>query len=127
MAANRQQGMSFGLFLVGLTVFCAGFLGGGLGNVALVVGIVLLALSFFQMFKIKPLEGKTAGTPQASGMKLVGSIVCALGWLVVLFGLHISSGVGGRMATTIVGIVISLVGICVILPAACNKNAIWKA
>jgi hypothetical protein len=127
MAANRQQGMSFGLFLVGLTVFCAGFLGGGLGKVALIVGIVLLGLSFFQMFRIKPLEGKTAGTAQASGMKLVGAIVCGLGWLVVLLGLHISAGVGGRMVAAIVGIVISLVGVCVILPAACNKNAIWKA
>ena len=85
MAANKQQGMSFGLFLVGLTVFCAGFLGGGLAKAALVVGIVLQALSFFQMFRIKPLEGKTAGPAQASGMKLLGAIICALGWLVVLF------------------------------------------
>jgi hypothetical protein len=31
------------------------------------------------------------------------------------------------MVTTIVGIAISLIGLLAILPAACNKNAIWKA
>jgi hypothetical protein len=31
------------------------------------------------------------------------------------------------MVIAIVGLVISLVGPLAILPAACNKNAIWKA
>lgn len=127
MAANKQQGQSFGLFLVGLTVFCAGLLGGGLGKVAMVIGIALLSLSFFLMFKIKPLEGKPASGAQPGGMKLLGCVVVLLGWGVVLFGLHLTAGVSGRMVTTLVGIAISLFGVLVILPAACNKNAIWKA
>jgi hypothetical protein len=127
MAANKQQGQSFGLFLVGLTVLCVGLIGGGFGKAAIVIGLVILAAAFFLMFKIKPLEGKPASGLQPSGMKLLGAIVALLGWVVVLFGLHISSGVGGRMVITIVGILISLAGSLVILPAACNKNAIWKA
>jgi heme A synthase len=127
MAANKQQGQSFGLFLAGLTVFCAGLLGGGFGKVAMVIGIVLLALSFFMMFKIKPLEGKPASGAQSGSMKLLGCVVVLLGWAVVLFGLHLTAGVSGRMVTTIVGIAISLFGLLAILPAACNKNAIWKA
>ena len=127
MAASKKQGISFALFLVGLTLFCFGLLGGAIGKVAMVVGIVLLAVAFFQLFKIKPLEGKLALGAQPAAMKLVGCVVALLGWLVALFGLHISAGVGGRMACVLVGIVITLVGVLVILPAACNKNAIWKA
>jgi hypothetical protein len=127
MAANKQQGQSFGLFLVGLTSLCAGFLGGGAGKAALIIGMVLVAVSLVQMFRIKPLEGKVANGAQPSAMKLVGVVVVLLGWGVVLFGMHIASGVGGRMALAILGIVISLVGVLGILPAACNKNAIWKA
>jgi hypothetical protein len=129
MAANKQQGQSFGVFLVGLTVACAGvmdFSSGG-GKVTLIVGLVLLAISFWQFVKIKPLEGKIALGAQPAAMKLAGVAVTVLGWLVVLFGLHLTSSVGGRMVTTIVGLIVSLVGVCVILPTACNKNAIWKA
>jgi hypothetical protein len=127
MAANKQQGQSFGLFLVGLTTLCAGFLGGGIGKLALIAGVVLLALSFIQMLRIKPLEGKVANGVQPSAMKLVGVAVALLGWGIVLCGMHIASGVGGRMVLAIVGIAISLVGVLGVLPAACNKNAIWKA
>jgi hypothetical protein len=129
MAANKQQGQSFGVFLVGLTVACAGlmnFSSGG-GKVALLVGLVLLAVSVWQFLKIKPLEGKIALGAQPAGMKLVGIAVTVLGWLVVLFGLHLTASVAGRMVTTIVGLIVSLVGVCGILPSACNKNAIWKA
>jgi hypothetical protein len=129
MAANKQQGQLFGVFLVGLTVACAGvmdFSSGG-GKVALLVGIVLLAISFWQFLKIKPLEGKIALGAQPAAMKLVGVAVTVLGWLVVLFGLHLTSSVSGRMVTSIVGLIVSLVGVCGILPSACNKNAIWKA
>jgi hypothetical protein len=129
MAANKQQGQSFGIFLVGLTVACAGFMdpSGGAGKVALAVGVVLLAISLWQFMKIKPLEGKVANGAQPAVMKLVGVAVTVLGWLVVLFGLHLTASVSGRMVTTIVGLIISLVGVCGILPSACNKNAIWKA
>ena len=127
MAANKQQGQSFALFLVGLTALCAGFLGGAAGKLALFAGIVILAVSFVQMLRIKALEGKVANGFQPAAMKLAGVVLALAGWGVVLIGMHITAGVGGRMVLAIVGIVISLVGVLGILPAACNKNAIWKA
>ncbi len=130
MAANKQQGRWYGVFLAGLTVACAGIyqFSSGMGKVALVVGLIILAASFFKFLQLKPLEGKVATLgAQPAGMKLAGVVVVILGWLIVLFGLHIASGVGGRMVTTIVGMIVSLVGVLGILPTACNKNAIWKA
>lgn len=127
MAANKQQGKSFALFLVGGTIASAGLLGAALGKVALVIGLVLIVLSLFWMFKIKPLEGKVSNGLQPAAMKIVGVTASLLGWLIVLFGLHLSASVGGRMVFAIVGILVSLIGSLVILPAACNKNAIWKA
>lgn len=129
MAANKQQGQWYGLFLAGLTVTCAGLAGfsSGIGKVALVLGLIILAVTFWRFLQLKPLEGKIALGAQPAGMKLAGVAVTVLGWLIVLFGLHLTSGVGGRMVTTIVGLIVSLVGVLGILPAACNKNAIWKA
>jgi len=129
MAANKQQGSSFGLFLTGLTAACAGVacFSSGIGKVILLLGIVLLLASLWQFFKIKPLEGKIALGSQPVSMKLAGILVTLLGWVVVLFGLHLTPSVGGRMVAAIVGLIISLVGVLVILPSACNKNAIWKA
>ncbi|HUY82623.1 MAG TPA: hypothetical protein VMU92_12935 [Acidobacteriaceae bacterium] len=129
MAANNSQGRSFGLFLTGLTTACAGIavMPGGLGVALLIVGLVILVASFAMFIKIKPLEGKPALGAQPAVMKLVGSALSAGGWIVALFGLHLTSSVGGRMAFAIIGLAISLVGVVVILPSACNKNAIWKA
>jgi hypothetical protein len=45
----------------------------------------------------------------------------------VLFGLHLTPSVTGRMVSTIIGLLVSLFGILVILPIAANKNAIWKS
>jgi len=128
MAATKQQGRGVGLFLAGLTVTCAGiakFASGG-GKVALAIGLLILLAAFFRFLKIKPLEGKIAVGVQPAGMKLLGIVVTLVGWLVVLFGPHLAAGVGGRMTLTIIGLAISLVGVLGILPAACNKNAIWK-
>lgn len=129
MAANKQQGQWFGLFLAGLTVACAGMAGysSGMGKAALILGAVILAASFWKFLTLKPLEGKIALGSQPAVTKLVGLLVTVFGWLVVLFGLHLTSGVGGRMVLSIAGLIISLIGIGVILPAACNKNAIWKS
>ncbi len=129
MAANTSQGRSFGLFLGGLTATCAGIaaFSSGLGKAALVIGIIVLAASFFTFIKLKPLEGKVALGSQPALMKLVGAVVTAGGWLLTLFGLHLTSSVGGRLVIALVGLAISLVGMVVILPTACNKNAIWKA
>lgn len=129
MAATKSQGRSFGLFLGGLTATCAGIaaFSSGMGKAALVIGLVVLAASFFTFIKLKPLEGKPALGSQPAVMKLVGAIVTAGGWLLTLFGLHLTASVGGRMVIALVGLAISLVGMIGILPAACNKNAIWKA
>lgn len=129
MAATKSQGRSFGLFLTGITMTCAGIavLPGGLGVALLIVGLVLLAAAFAMFVKLKPQEGKVALGAQPAVMKLVGAALSAGGWIVALFGLHLTSSVGGRLVIAIVGLAISLFGVVFILPAACNKNAIWKA
>jgi hypothetical protein len=129
MAATKQQGQTFGLFLAGLTTACAGIYGfsSGIGKVALAVGLIVLAVSLLRFLKLKPLEGKTAAGAQSEGMKAVGVLVTVGGWVVVLLGIHITSGVAGRLIISLVGLAICLVGVIGILPAACNKNAIWKA
>lgn len=129
MAANKQQGKGFGLFLVGITTACAGGYGlsTGIGKVALVIGLVLLIVSFVSFLKIKPLEGKTAEGAQPPVMKAVGVLVTVGGWALSLLGLHLASGVAGRMIIALIGLAVCLVGVMYILPTACNKNAIWKA
>jgi hypothetical protein len=129
MAANKAQGQGLTIFLVGLTAACAGIaaFSSGLGKFALLIGAVLLAVSLWQFFKIKPLEGKIALNPQPAGTKLVGVLLALVGWVVVLLGIHITPSVGGRMAAAILGLAISLAGVIGILPVACNKNAIWKS
>jgi hypothetical protein len=129
MAANTGQGRSFTMFLVGLTVACVGiaYLSAGSGKLALVVGVVILLMSLFGFLKIKPLEGKPAQKAGPTAMKLVGAFVAALGWVLTLFGLHVSQSVGGRIVLALVGIAVTLFGIVYILPAAFNKNAIWKS
>lgn len=129
MAANKQQGRWFGLFLIGLTVVCGGIAGisSGLGKLALAIGLVVLVLSFLKFLALRNVEGKVALGAQPAAMKALGVLVTVAGWLLVLVGLHIASGVAGRMIFALVGLAVSLAGMVVILPAACNRNAIWKA
>lgn len=129
MAANRSQGSYYSLFLVAAVVLCAGLydFSGGFGKLLFVVGAIGLIASLFGMLRIKPLEGRTALKPGPGFMKLVGAGVCALGWLITLFGLHVTSSVGGRLILALLGIAVSLFGIIVVLPATFNKNAVWKA
>ena len=129
MAATKSQGKTFTLFMVGLTAACAGiaYSTTGIGKVALVVGLVSVAVSLFQFFKIKPLEGRTGMESQPAALKLAGVLVVLFGWFVVLFGLHLTASVGGRMVTSILGLAISLAGICFVLAPAVSKHAIWKA
>jgi len=129
MAATKSQGSRFTLFMAGLTTLCAGiaFSDTGGGKSALVVGLVAVVASLWGFFKIKPLEGETGNGPQPAVMKLIGVAVVLGGWLFVLFGLHLTAGIGGRLFTSIVGFAVSLAGICFILAPAVNKNAIWKA
>jgi hypothetical protein len=129
MAATTSQGKTFSLFMVAITVAAAGlaYVSTGGGKVALVIGLVGLAASLASFLKIKPLEGRVASASEPTALKLAG-LACALGgWLIVLFGIHLSSSVGSRLATTLVGLAVSLVGAVGVLPAAARKNAIWKA
>jgi hypothetical protein len=129
MAATKSQGRAFTLFMAGLTAACAGiaFFSSGIAKVALIVGLVAVVVSLLDLYKIKPLEGKTGDGPQPAVMKLIGIAVVLAGWLFVLFGLHLTASVGGRLVTSIVGFAISFFGICYVLAPAVRKNAIWKA
>ncbi|MGC2421364.1 MAG: hypothetical protein WA405_06930 [Candidatus Acidiferrales bacterium] len=128
MAANRQQGGLYTLFLAASTVLCAGlFFTGSLGMLLLLVGAVGVIGSLFGMLKIKVLEGKTALKPTPGTMKLVGAGVVALGWVITLFGMHLTPSLAGRLIIALIGIGVSLFGIIVVLPAAFNKNAVWKS
>jgi hypothetical protein len=125
MAASTGQGRGFVTFLVGFTGTCAGLY---LSNKALLgVGLVIVVVSLFQFLKLKPLEGKTAQGPSALTMKLLGAFLCALGWVITLFGMHLTDGTSGRIVLALVGIGVSLFGMIYVLPAAFNKSAIWKA
>jgi hypothetical protein len=128
MAANKQQGSYFGLFLAGATVLCVGFayFDSGSGKALLALGAIVLIGSLFGFMGIKSLEGKTAMKPGPEGMKLIGIAVCALGWILTLAGIHITDSTGGRIIFALLGIGVTLVGMIYILPAAFNKNAVWK-
>lgn len=129
MAATKQQGQWFGLFLAGMTAVCAGIytFSAGMGKLTLVVGLVVLLIALLRFLRLKPLEGPTAEGLQPAAMKATGVLVTVSGWALVLFGLHLASGVTGRMIFALIGLAVSLVGVLFILPTACNKNAIWKA
>lgn len=128
MAATTSQGKVFTLFMVGITAACAGiaYFSTASGKLALLIGLVGLGISAAGFFKIKPLEGKTGATPQPIVLKLAGIVSVLVGWYVVLIGIHLTASIGGRLFTTLLGLAISLVGVLVLLPAAANKNAIWK-
>lgn len=129
MAATTSQGKTFSVFMVGITIAAAGlsFVASGIGKAALAAGLLIVAYSFAGFFKIKALEGVTAAFAQPALLKLAGVAVVLLGWLTVLLGLHVTANVSGRLITTLIGLAISLLGVLVILPAAVNKNATWKA
>lgn len=129
MAASTGQGRSLTTFLVGLTVMCAGiaYFSSGSGKLLALLGAGGLLASFAGFRKIKPLEGKPAQNPGAGTMKLLGAFIACFGWILILFGLHVVTGTGGRIVLALLGIGVSLVGIVYVLPTAFNKNAIWKA
>jgi hypothetical protein len=129
MAANRSQGSYYTLFLIACTVLCAGAyeFSTGFGKLLLVVGAAGLLGSLAMMAGIKSDEGKTAMKSSPLMMKLVGAGCSLLGWIITLFGMHVTPSVGGRITLALVGICVSLFGILVVLPATFNKNAVWKS
>lgn len=129
MAATKSQGRAFGIFMLAATVTAIGltYFSAGSGKLAFLVGLVGVAASMGIFLKIKPEEGLVPEAAQPIVLKLAGLVAAAGGWLVVLFGLHMTASVSGRMTTTLIGFAISLVGLLYLLPAAANKNAIWKA
>ena len=129
MAANKSQGSYYTLFLVAATVLCAGifFWSGGMGKLLFVVGVLGVIASLFGMLRIKSLEGKTALKSSPLAMKLMGAGCSALGWVITLFGMHLTPSLAGRLIIALIGIGVSLFGIIVVLPAAFNKNAVWKS
>ncbi len=128
MAANKGQGRSFAVLLVGLTVACAGLAtwSGGFGKVLTLVGVALMVMSLVMALGIKHLEGRVAHRPGGEGAKLFGALIALLGWIVTVLGVSHVPSTGGRILLALVGIATSLFGIIVVLPAAMNKNAIWK-
>ena len=102
------------------------FYDSGTGKALLGLGALGIVGSLFGYMGIKSLEGMTPMKPGAGGMKLVGACVAMLGWLLTLAGIHITDSAGGRIVFALLGIAVSLVGILYILPAAFNKNALWK-
>ena len=129
MAATKSQGRSFTLFMLGVTVTAAGiaYFSTGSGKLALIGGLVVLAVSFGIFLKIKPDEGEVADKGQPAAMRLAGVLAAFAGWAIAVFGLNLSASVSGRMVTTLVGIAVSLAGALILLPVAANKNAIWKS
>ncbi|HUK46474.1 MAG TPA: hypothetical protein VLW06_02740 [Terriglobales bacterium] len=129
MAANTGQGRGFTTFLVGFTVLCVGiaYLSTGFGKFLIAVGAVIFVASLFSFLKLKPLEGRPARTATPAVMKATGAGLSLFGWILTLFGMHLVPSVGGRIVLSLVGIGVSLIGIVFVLPAAFNKNAIWKA
>jgi len=129
MGATTSQGKSFALFLVGLTIACAGIasFSTGTGKLEFFIGAVAVAISLIAFLKIKPIEGKTGASAQPIVLQLAGIASVLVGWYIVLIGIHLTASVGGRLATSVIGLAISLVGMLYFLPAASRKNAIWKA
>lgn len=129
MAATTSQGKTFTLFMVGATTAAAGlaYITTGLGTAAFIVGLFVVAASFVGFIRIKPFEGKSGESVQPIVLKLAGVASILLGWFIVLIGIHLAAAVSARMVTSIIGLAISLLGVCYFLPVAANKNAIWKA
>lgn len=129
MAANKAQGRSFGVFLVGAVVFCGGIASRstGAGKVLLVAGVLIVLAALGGFLKVKPQEGKSPLAPSSDSMKWIGGLCALAGWVVSVAGLHLVASTGGRIALALIGIGVSLFGILYVLPTTFNKTAFWKA
>jgi len=59
-------------------------------------------------------------------MVLAGIVVTLLGWVIAVMSVSLTSSVGGRMVTVLIGLAVSLIGIIGVINRAFLKNAIWR-
>jgi hypothetical protein len=59
-------------------------------------------------------------------MKIVGLLVCVLGWLIAVMSVKVP-GVYTQLLVAIVGLAVAAIGVLAILNRAHLRNAIWKA
>ena len=59
-------------------------------------------------------------------MVFVGMVVTFAGFLIAMLSPGIATSMGARLALTLIGIAISLIGIMGVINQAYLKNAIWK-
>ena len=131
MAANKQQGSYFGLFLDGATVLCAGFayFDSGFGKVVLVLGAGVLSDQLVRIHGDQAARGKDGGEArEPGGMKLVGHRRgCGLDGSHRWPAFTLPTASAGDIIFALLGIGVSLVGIIGILPAAFGKSMAGKA
>jgi hypothetical protein len=101
MAANKAQGRSFTVFLVGLTAACAGLASwsGGMGKLLLIAGVLVVVVSLMMAKGIKPEEGRVAQRPGGGGGKIAGAIFALLGWVVTVVGIQFIPSTSGRICS----------------------------
>ena len=61
------------------------------------------------------------------GLKLAGLALALGGWVITFVGINVATATGARLAVTLVGIAVTLVGVIGVLPKASVQGAIWKA
>jgi hypothetical protein len=59
-------------------------------------------------------------------MKLVGVLMALVGWIIPIVSLPLTQSLSARFVASILGLIISLVGILGVLNQAHLKEAIWK-
>ena len=59
-------------------------------------------------------------------MALMGVLITALGFLIAIMSVAVTSSVEGRMVVVLIGIAMSLIGIIGVINRAYMKNANWR-
>ena len=59
-------------------------------------------------------------------MVLAGILITLLGFVISVLSLAMTSSVGGRLATVLIGLAVSLSGIIGVINRAYMKNANWR-
>ena len=59
-------------------------------------------------------------------MALAGILITLLGFIISVLSLAMTSSVGGRLVTVLIGLAVSLAGIVGVINPAYMKNANWR-